>query len=114
MISLFKDKVCDLSKVTWPRRADGSSYDKEKIPIDKIMTVKENLRLRSGEGTSSQVVTVLPTGSRVRIMEVGKAETIDGISSNWVLVESQSHTKDRDGKIIYAGTQGWCFGGYLE
>ena len=78
------------------------------------MTVKENLRLRSGEGTSSQVVTVLPTGSRVRIVELGKAETIDGISSNWVLVESQSHTKDRDGKIIYAGTQGWCFGGYLE
>ena len=124
--NLLKTGECDLSKVTWPRHADGSC-DYEDTPSvktastaitsmypNKIMTVKENLRLRSGEGTSSQVVTVLPTGSRVRIVELGKAETIDGISSNWVLVESQSHTRDRDGKIIYAGTQGWCFGGYLE
>ena len=116
----------DLSKVTWPRHADGSCDYEDTTSVktastaitsmypNKIMTVKENLRLRSGEGTSSQVVTVLPTGSRVKVLEVGKTETIDGISSNWVLVESQSHTKDRDGKIIYAGTQGWCFGGYLE
>ena len=114
LISLFKYKVCDLSKVTWPRRADGSSYDKEKIPIDKIMTVKENLRLRSGEGPSSQVVTVLPTGSRVRIVELGKAETLDGISSNWVKVVVLSRSKNRDGKPIREGTVGWCFGGYLE
>ena len=124
--ALFANNTCDLTKVTWPRHADGSCDYEDTTSVktastaitsmypNKIMTVKENLRLRSGEGTSSQVVTVLPTGSRVRIMEVGKAETIDGISSNWVLVESQSHTKDRDGKIIYAGTQGWCFGGYLE
>ena len=81
---------------------------------NKIMTVKENLRLRSGEGTSSQVVTVLPTGSRVRIMEVGKAETIDGISSNWVKVVVLSRSKNREGKPIREGTVGWCFGGYLE
>ena len=114
LISLFKDKVCDLSKVTWPRRADGSSYYKEKIPIDKIMTVKENLRLRSGEETSSQVVTVMQAGTRVRIEEVGKAETIDGISSNWVKVNVQYGAKDSDGKVIYAGKIGWCFAGYLE
>ena len=114
LISLFKDKVCDLSKVTWPRRADGSNYYKEKIPIDKIMTVKENLRLRSGEETSSQVVTVMQAGTRVRIEEVSKAETIDGISSNWVKVDVQYGAKDRDGKRIPTGTVGWCFGGYLE
>ena len=43
------------------------------------------------------MITVMQAGTRVRIVELGKAETIDGISSNWVLVESQSHTKDRDG-----------------
>ena len=107
---------CDLTKVNWPRRADGSSdYEGAESPIGSdIMTVKENLRLRSGEGTSSQVVTVLPTGSRVRIMEVGKAETIDGISSNWVRVVVLSRSKNRDGKPIREGTVGWCFGGYLE
>lgn len=114
LISLFTARVCDLSEVTWPRRADGSSYNKEKIPIDKIMTVKENLRLRSGEETSTQVVAVMQAGIRVRIMEVGKAETIDGISSNWVKVDVQHSAKDRDGKPILPGKVGWCFAGYLE
>ena len=114
MISLFEYRVCNLSEVTWPRDADGNSYYKEKIPIDKIMTVKENLRLRSGEETSSQVVTVMQAGTRVRIEEVGKAETIDGISSNWVKVNVQYGAKDSDGKVIYAGKIGWCFAGYLE
>ena len=114
LISLFEYRVCNLSEVTWPRDADGNSYYKEKIPIDKIMTVKENLRLRSGEETSSQVVTVMQAGTRVRIEEVGKAETIDGISSNWVKVNVQYGAKDRDGKRIPTGTVGWCFGGYLE
>ena len=114
LISLFEYRVCNLSEVTWPRDADGNSYYKEKIPIDKIMTVKENLRLRSGEETSSQVVTVMQAGTRVRIEEVGKAETIDGISSNWVKVNVQYGAKDSDGKVIYAGKIGWCFAGYLE
>ena len=60
------------------------------------------------------MLAVMQAGSRIKVLEVGKAETIDGISSNWVKVDVQYGAKDRDGKIIYAGTQGWCFGGYLE
>ena len=57
---------------------------------------------------------MLQAGTRVKILEVGKAETIDGISSNWVKVEVQAGAKDRDGKTITKGTVGWCFGGYLK
>ena len=80
----------------------------------KIMTVTENLKLRSGEATSTQVLAVMQAGSRIKVLEVGKAETIDGISSNWVKVVVLSRSKNRDGKPIREGTVGWCFGGYLE
>ena len=86
--------------------------------VGKTKTVSENLRLRSGEATTSDVVTVLQAGTRVKILEVGKAETIDGISSNWVKVrvkvKVRAGAKDRDGKTITKGTVGWCFGGYLK
>ena len=78
------------------------------------MTATENLKLRSAEATTSDVITVMSAGTKVKILEVGKAETIDGISSNWVKVKVQSGGKDRDGKTITKGTVGWCFGGYLK
>ena len=119
-----------MSKVTWPRHADGScDYDgskknvssqtsKSKTPTNvsqnKTMLVIEKLKLRSGEASSTQVLTVMSAGTKVKILELGKAETIDGISSNWVKVEVQKGAKDRDGNPIKAGTVGWCYGGYLE
>ena len=82
--------------------------------LNKLKSVSENLKLRSDEATSSQVLTVMSAGTKVKILELGKAETIDGISSNWVKVEVQANAKDRDGKPIKAGTVGWCYGGYLK
>ena len=131
---LIRTGKCDLSKVTWPRHADGScDYDGSKkitstsqetkaissksstnVSPNKTMLVKENLKLRSGEATSTQVLTVMSAGTKVKILELGKAEKIDGISSIWVKVEVQSDSKDRDGKTIKASTVGWCYGGYLE
>ncbi len=78
------------------------------------MLVNENLKLRSGEAISTQVLVVMQAGTKVKILELGKAETIDGISSNWVKIEVQAGAKDRDGKPIKAGTIGWCYSGYLE
>ena len=79
----------------------------------KTMSVKENLKLRSGEATTTSVLAVMSAGTRVKILRLGKQATIDGITSNWVQVEVQAGAKDRDGKAIAAGTVGWCFGGYL-
>ena len=78
------------------------------------MTVFENLKLRSGEATTSEVITVMQAGTKVKILELGKAENIDGINSNWVKVEVLSGAKDRDGNTISKDTVGWCYGGYLK
>lgn len=107
---------CDLTKVNWPRRADGSSdYEGAESPIGSdIMTVKENLRLRSGESTTTQVLAVMQAGSKVKILNIGDDTRIDGVHGFWMKVEVQEGAKDRDGKPIHEGTVGWCFGGYLE
>lgn len=126
---IARGNKADLSKVTWPRHADGScDYDGSKkaatvqttkpksttiVAQNKIMTVNENLKLRSGEATTTQVLTVMSAGTKVKILELGKEETIDGINSNWVKVEVISG-RDRDGKDIKKKTTGWCYGGYLE
>ena len=124
--NLIENNKCDLSKVTWPRHADGTcdyedvssvktvSTPTTNVAKNKTMTVSENLKLRSGEATTSEVITVMSTGTKVKILELGKAENIDGINSNWVKVEVLSGAKDRDGKLIKTGTIGWCYGGYLK
>ena len=84
------------------------------VAPNKTMIVKENLKLRSGEATTTSVLAVMSAGTRVKILRLGKQATIDGITSNWVQVEVQAGAKDRDGKLIAAGTTGWCFGGYLK
>ena len=118
--NLIATNKCDLTNITWPRHADGScDYDGSKksttnVSVNKLMVVSENLKLRSGEATSTQVLTVMSAGTKVKILELGKTETIDGINSNWVKVEVQSSAKDRNGNAIKVGTVGWCYGGYLE
>ena len=83
------------------------------VSVNKTMSVTENLKLRSGEATTTQVLTVMSAGTKVKVLELGKEETIDGIKSNWVKVEVIS-SRDRDGKDIKKKTTGWCYGGYLE
>ena len=110
----------NLSKVSWPRHADGScEYENaaqalQQIAAGGIYRVAENLRLRETENTSSAVITTMQAGTRVKVLAAGKEETIDGISSNWVQVEVQQEARDKDGNTIPAGTTGWCFGGYLQ
>ncbi len=114
----IKGKSNDLSKVEMPKHGKAETMEKEvystNVAKNKTMLVNENLKLRSGEATSTQVLTVMSAGTKVKILELGKAETIDGISSNWVKVEVQKGAKDRDGNPIKAGTVGWCYGGYLK
>ena len=63
---LIQTNKCDFSKIIWPRHADGScDYDGSKkassttVAPNKTMTVRENLKLRSGEATSTQVLAVM-------------------------------------------------------
>lgn len=82
------------------------------VSLNKEMYVKENLRLRSEENTSSSIVTVMRIGSKVKIVKLGKEETIDAIHSKWVKIEVLDG-KIKNGESINKGTVGWCFGGYL-
>lgn len=111
-------KSKDLSKVVMPNHGSNTAtIVSQKITTNvapnKVMTVSENLKLRSAEATTSTVLNVMAAGTKVKILEIGKAEIIDGINSNWVKVEIISG-KDRNGNIIKSGTTGWCYGGYLE
>ena len=107
-----------------PRHVNGvCDYDGSKaittassnnIAKNKTMTVTENLKLRSGEAATTQVLSVMSAGTKVKILELGKAETINRISSNWGKVEVQKGVKDRDGNPIKDGFVGWCFGAFLN
>lgn len=55
----------------------------------------------------------MSAGTKVKILEVGKEEIIDGIKSNWVKVEIISG-KDKNGKELKSRLSGWCYGGYLQ
>ena len=127
----------DNIKVTWPRHADGScdynansnetasangtpdtsaeaAVSNPAPAMGKTATVTENLRLRTDDTATAQVVTTLAAGARVKVLSHGREDTIDGIASNWVQVEVLDGAKGRDGNAIEAGTTGWLFGGYLS
>lgn len=112
----------DMSQFTFPRHADGTcDYEnaasgeriQKKRIVNGVYRAKENLRLREKEGSSGAVITAMPAGTRVKILSLGKEETIDGITNNWVEVRVEWNSKDLNGRSIY-GTTGWCFGGYLR
>ncbi len=89
-----------------------SAFSETNVKVNKEMYVKENLRLRAQETTSSSIINVMRTGSKVKIIKLGKEETIDNIKSNWVQIEVLNG-QTREGETIDKGTKGWCFGGYL-
>ena len=112
---IIRGEKIDLSRVTWPRHADGTcDYETAvRLQSDKRYRASDNLRLRSSGSTAGKPVVTIGKGTQVKVLGIGAEQTIDGITSNWVQVEVQAGAKDRDGKAIAAGTTGWCFGGYL-
>ena len=130
--SIAQGYKADLSKITWPRHADGMcDYDNanvsttavadggpdtstEKAAVGKTAVVTENLRLRTDDKAAARVVATLAVGTRVKVLAPGREDTIDGITSNWVQVSVLNGAKDKDGNAIEMGTTGWLFGGYLS
>lgn len=95
------------------REEDKFKLDRS-LAKNKFMLVNENLKLRNGEKKSSDLITVMAKDSWVKILAIGKKETIDGITSNWVKVSTVRNSVDTDGNKIPYDTVGWCFGGYLK
>ena len=109
----------DMTKITFPYHADGTcDYESGGgVPGKKIVNgvyrAQDNLRIRETGSTSGKAITTMQAGTYVRILSLGKEETIDGITDNWVEVETQFGAKNLEGDFLY-GKTGWCFGGYLR
>ena len=109
----------DMTKITFPRHADGTcDYESSGgVPGKKIVNgvyrAQDNLRLREIGSTSGKAITTMKAGTYVRILSLGREETIDNITDNWVEVETQFGAKNLEGDFLY-GKTGWCFGGYLR
>lgn len=101
---------------------DGNNeiYVKGQIQLDKIKFVHEilktetltkgdlywtqdRLRLRDSESLNGNIITTLKTDTKLKLLRIGKEDTIDGIISNWVYV-----------KVLSTGEKGWCFAGYIN
>lgn len=98
----------------------NDNYSLERVTEEKFVVSgyeiyynTENLRLRKTQDTSSETILVMAKRCHLTVLEVGKKDTIDGITSNWVKVEVHKGTQ-KDGKKNPYCTQGWCFGGYLS
>ena len=109
----------DMTNFSFPRHADGTcDYESGGgVPGKKIVNgvyrAQDNLRLRVNENTSGEIITTMKAGTDVKILSLGKEETIEGITDNWVEVELQTGARNLEGDVI-TGTVGWCFGGYLR
>ena len=109
----------DMTKFTFPRHADGTcDYESGGgVPGKKIVNgvyrAQDNLRLRVNENTSGEIITTMQAGTYMIILSLGKEETIDGITDNWVEVELQTGARNLERDVI-TGTVGWCFGGHLK
>ena len=95
----------DMTKITLPRHGDGTcDYESgrgvlgKKI-VDGLYRAKENLRLRAKEDISGEIITTMQANTCVKILSLGKEETIDGITDNWVQVETQFGANDTEGKL---------------
>ena len=109
----------DISEFTLPRYADGSwdFANGKGVNIKKIVggtyQAKENLQLRETEGTSGEIITTIQADTCMEILSLGKEDTIDGITDNWVKVELLWGAKNLVGDLVM-GETGWCFGGHLK
>ncbi|MDE6068820.1 MAG: SH3 domain-containing protein, partial [Treponemataceae bacterium] len=94
--------------------SEEAAIPKPAPDMGKAALVTENLRLRTDDTATAEVVTTLAARTRVKVLASGREDTIDGIASNWTQVRVLGGAKDKDGNAIEAGTKGWLFGGYLS
>ena len=102
--------LCSCTKQAPEQKVDGTEQAantaNEAKQFDEINSpvfyATENVKLRVSGALTADEITVLPKGSRVKILEVGTASTIDEIYAFWKKVCSE------DNQV------GWCFSAYLS
>nr|WP_318660868.1 SH3 domain-containing protein [uncultured Treponema sp.] len=71
-----------------------------------------SLTLRSSPGMSADKINTVKGGTLLEILEVGKKDSIDGYTSNWVKVRAVNKERFAEG-YKFTG-EGWVFGAYLK
>lgn len=84
------------------------------VAMDLTLRCTENLRIRASDDFESDVIITMNSGTKVKVLTIGKQDEVDGVKSNWIQVEVLPGGKDKDLNRIPNGTTGWCFGGFLE
>ena len=108
------NKLADALIAERTESVEESAIPKPAPSVGKTAAVTENLRLRTDNRTTAEVVATLAAGTRVKVEATSREDTIDGIASNWVQVTVLGEATDRDGNSVATGTEGWLFGGYLS
>ena len=78
--SLIFDNTVDLSRVTWPRHADGSCDYETAATVQqgKRYHASDNLRLRSSGNTAEKPVVTIGKGSTVKVLAAGALKGLFG------------------------------------
>ena len=72
------------------------------LPLETtVFYTQANLNIRDKAGTDGTKLRMITKGTRLRLLEIGAKDKIDGITAPWVKVRLQD------------GTEGWCFAGYV-
>ena len=102
----FIDGTVDLSRIVWPRRADGTmDFPPPGIDMsgfESSHTTTDRLRIRDNPATDSLIVTTLDLSAEVQVLETGPVETIGETTAPWARV------------LTASGFTGWAFSGSLE
>ena len=72
------------------------------LPLETtVFYTQANLNIRDKAGTDGTKLRMITKGTRLRLLEIGAKDKIDGITAPWVKVR------------LPDGTEGWCFSGYI-
>ena len=72
------------------------------LPLETtVFYTQANLNMRDKAGTDGTKLRTIIKGTRLRLLEIGAKDKIDGITAPWVKVR------------LSDGTEGWCFSGYV-
>ena len=85
-----------------------ASYFKNKKSDFLYVNSPEGLRIRNKPSLSGTKIGLLYDRMKLKILEIGTEETIDGITSNWIRVLLQVESLKQKKTV-----SGWVFGGYL-
>ena len=80
-------------------------YNEKYLAVDSA----EGLNVRENPDLSSPKVAGLTDKTLVKLLKTGDEITIDGIESNWLLVELPADVAKK-----YGARRGWVFGGYMS